>query len=237
LFPQPEVVNAITTDKESATPIVYVEGKTDSKILHVAWEKLYGETLMPFRIKPCDPLLETSPGGAGGAGTLSKRISTIPADNPHLAIAIFDRDKEGIDTYENLPKYFVESPSIEAKIAEHNRSAAFLLPVPPGKEKYAAMFNLYLEFYFSDEALEQRTEEGEGLKLRYPEIEVRVRKHGTPVLETKESDLPETRQIDAGKTVFAEQIVPTLDAAEFEPFRHLFERVQTVLTHLLGGTI
>lgn len=218
--------------EESTKPVIYVEGKTDQEILYTAWKKLYSDRPMKFVIKSCDPLLPSSSDGAGGAGTLVKLLSTVQPDSPHIAIGVLDRDKEGTDAYDKLPNYFEPSPQIEAKISQNRKSAAFLLPVPPGREGYAKYFNLYIEFYFSETALSQQTREGWGLEFRQPQIETRVRSKGAPILTVAPSNLPETRQVINGKTVFAEKIVPTLEPSEFESFRLIFEQIQRVLTHL-----
>ncbi|MDM8548470.1 response regulator [Desulfobacterales bacterium HSG2] len=218
--------------REYTQPVVYVEGKTDREILQVAWKKLFGETSMPFIIKACDPLPSGGSGGSGGAGTLESLIRTVQADSPCFVIGIFDRDSEGIKAYGKLPKYLEESPEAEAKIGENRKTAAFLLPVPPGKEDYVQCLNLCIEFYFSEAALSQKTAESWGLEFRYPDIETKIMRHGNPVISVEQSDLPGTREIMKGKTVFAEKIVPELDNSEFEPFRMIFEQIERVL-HLL----
>lgn len=218
--------------ENSRMPVVYVEGKTDVKILKTAWSKLF--TLnMPFEIKSSDPLPHNNSGGSGGADILATFLKAVRADSPHIAIGIFDRDKEGIDCYtKKFPKYFNENQNLEAKVSENQKSVAFLLPVPPEKQPYADCFNFYIEFYFSDTALEYRTEEGQGLEFSQPTIEKRIQTHGHPLLNERTSTLPHTRQINSGKKVFAEQIVPILAPTEFEPFRLIFDKIQDILDFL-----
>jgi hypothetical protein len=143
---------------------------------------------------------------------------------------MFDRDQEGINRYNKLPAYFRETAALEAKLSQNKRAAAFLLPVSPGREGY---FNLAIEFLFSDEALSLQTAGGFGLVFRQPDIEKRARCPGNPLIGLEQSDLPETRQIVGGKTVFAEQIVPTLDRREFEHFVLVFDKIHAILEHLL----
>jgi len=218
--------------EQSTNPVVYVEGKTDETILSVAWSKLFPNQPMPLDVKSCDPLPESADGGAGGADTLGKFLSTVRADSPHIAIGILDRDKQGITTYNRLPGYFEEVEEIGAKVSQSRKAAAFLLPVPPRREDYVHCLNLVVEFYFSEEALSRQTRAGHGLTFRQPTIEERVNCNGTPVLNKRPSDLPQTRQIVNGKTVFAETIVPALDPGEFEHFRLIFDRIHTILEHL-----
>ena len=225
----------------SNKPVVYVEGKTDSIILDTAWNKLYQEKEMPYIIKDCDPLPGDSPGGAGGAGgagTLASLISTIQSDSTNIVIGMFDRDDEGIRRFEKLPKYFKEISEINthspvgAKIVEHRKAAAFLLPVPPGKEKYAEYRNFYIEFYFGEAVLSKKTKEGLGLELRYPETELRIKGHGAPPIKTGTSTIPETRKVEKGKKIFSEKIVPELEISEFDPFKIIFEQIERVLDYL-----
>jgi hypothetical protein len=193
---------------------------------------MFPDTPRPFEVKHCDPLPENGDGGAGGAGTLKTLLSTVRADSPHLAIGILDRDQEGCKAYEKLPAYFDEIPDIEAKVSRNGRAAGFLLPVPAGREAYARLLNLYMEFYFGEEVLSLRNEQGNGLELEQPEIEQRLMSPGNPVLATERSNRAETRRISSGKSVFAEDIVPALDAEEFEHFALIFERVRQVIQYL-----
>jgi len=218
--------------QETTQPIIYVEGKTDREILLTAWNKLYGNNPMPFGIKDCNLLPEESEDIVAGASILGKFISTVRADNPHVAIGLFDRDKEGSDEYRSLPKYFTEIPEVEAKVSLNRKCAALLLPVPAGKELYSAYLNFSIEFYFGDTVLSQSTPEGWGLKFRYPEIETKIKRHGNPIIRVETSRINETREIIEGKTIFAERIAPQLAAIEFEPFRVLFEHILNLIKYL-----
>jgi len=215
---------------ESANPVVYVEGKNDEKILKTALEKLYHNQSMNFIIKNCDPLPDGANGGAGGAATLKRFLSTVRNDSPHVAIGIFDHDKEGKNTFESLPQYFLNVSNLNGvKRSRNKKAVAILLPVPEGKEEYANILNLYLEFYFSEEAMTKQNEDGRGLIIEQPEIESKVCLPGGPVIEKTRSTLPHTRQIKGGKSVFANDIVPNLDAEEFEPFRIIFDKIESIL--------
>ena len=217
----------------STIPVVYVEGKNDVQILKTAWAKLYTNN-MPFDIKSCDPLAEDSDGGAAGVDTLASFLKTVRADSPHFAIGIFDRDSKGTNIYNSLPRYFVEVESLDAKISKNHKAAAFLLPVPAHKQQYVDCYNFCIEFYFSDAALERRTNDDRGLGFRQPEIEKRVRSDGGPIIEVSLSDLPHTRQIVSGKTIFANNIVPSLHSDEFDLFTLVFEKIHAILSYLRG---
>lgn len=214
----------------SATPVVYVEGKNDVKILKTAWEKLFPNQHMNFNLKSCDPLPDGADGGAGGAVTLNRFLSTVRSDSPHIAIGIFDHDKAGKKAFESLPDYFLNVRGLNGVKRSRSKTAvALLLPVPDGKEEYAEISNLYIEFFFSEEALTRQNEGGQGLIIEQPEIEKRVCLQGGPVIEKTRSTLAYTRQIKEGKSVFADDIIPNLDSHEFENFRIIFDKIESIL--------
>ena len=225
-----EIQNLQSVLEKSQQPIVYVEGKTDEIILHSAWKKLFPNQNAIYQIKSCDPLSKTN-GSAGGCTTLAKFLSTVRSDSPHIAIGIFDQDKSGKDAFSSLPNYFKSISALEGvKISQNGKAIAFLLPVPPGRETYAEYFNLCIEFYFDDDVLSKKTNNDWGLVFEQPEIETRVRTNGAPILKVEKSNLPETRRIVKGKTVFAEKIVPLLKPGEFENFRLIFDKIQSILS-------
>lgn len=216
----------------STRPVIYVEGKTDATILNTAWQKLHPRDAQPFDIKCCDPLDQTGKGGAGGTGTLAKLLGTVRADSIHIAIGIFDRDGEGCKSYNGLPAYFVENGNLEAKISQNRRAAALLLPIPAGREAYADMGNLLIEFYFDDQVLEGRTPNGYGLGFTFPELFTTVDLPGRPVVETETCDLLECRRINSGKVEFAEHVVRDLEPLNFQAFEPLFQRLQQIVAYL-----
>jgi len=226
------------TASAATKPVLYVEGKTDRIILETAYRKLFPDKDATFLIRECD-VSPNSLGGTGGAGTLARLIGSTRPDSAHSALALFDRDKEGRDAYKHLPSYFMDRPEPNyqpGRIAQGGRAAALLLPIPPGREKYAELLNLPIEFLFEDAALERKTASGSGLEFRYPQLETRVKRHGSPVVQVTTSTLPETREIVAGKMTFAEEIVPTLPVEFFGAFQSLFWHVQDMLVVELGSS-
>lgn len=220
-------------------PVVYFEGKTDPIILTTAWKKLYGERPMPFEIRSCDPIPDLS-GGSGGTGTLKSLLSTV-GENSVYVIGIWDYDVPGKKSFCGLPNYFeeivlpgYESPNNTCKVLKNWKAAGFLLPIPPDKCTYVNYENFCIEFYFSENALQQHSLGGAGLSFEYPLITKQITTHqGKRIdLGKEENHILEARKITSGKIVFAEQVVPTLDTAEFEPFKILFEKIETVLTCL-----
>jgi hypothetical protein len=220
-------------------PVVYVEGKTDRLILNAAYKKLYPAERMPFVIKECD-VVGGAEGGSGGAQTLARLISSIRPDSSYAALALFDNDKEGIDAFSRLPKYFRERPSSEyhpGKVSDSGRAAALLIPAPEGRERYAELMNLSIEFLFEEDVLQLKNSEGRGLKFTFPELELRVRRNGNPVVEVKRSELLETREITDGKLVFASEVVPELDGSKFSGFRKLFWEIKDILLSEVKATL
>jgi hypothetical protein len=214
-------------------PVLYVEGKNDVTTLTHAWEKLNPSINLPFLIKSCNPIDNSDDEiSSAGEGTLKMLISTIPADNPKIAIAMFDRDTAGVNAYKKLPKLFKEDLSIDAKISINGTAAAFIIPIPPGKEGYAEVQNLLPEFYFSDSVFDMKTSQGHGLKLRQPTISSTLDINARPTLEKKTSESPYHKQIVNGKTVFAENIIPLLSSDEFSNFKYIFDKVESLIIML-----
>lgn len=210
----------------SRRPLIITEGKTDVAILSTAWEKLFPETPIPYMIRDCDPVAESVGGGNGGTKTLVKLISTISSDSPAPVIALFDRDKEGMDALNSLPAYFQSNSAGDLRWIEGGRAMAMLLPLPPGREEYERLNNLCIEFYFGDACLEKKNPGGLGLEFRFPEIETRIKRHGNPLIQTSKSTLLESREITSGKTIFATEIVPNLSTEDFQNFIILFTAIK-----------
>ncbi|MBB5412147.1 hypothetical protein HDG34_006118 [Paraburkholderia sp. HC6.4b] len=228
---QKELVALQSVARRATTPVVYVEGKTDRMILDIAYSKLFPNEKRPFLIKECD-VIGGAAGGAGGAQTLSRLISSIRQDSTYAALALFDHDKEGIDAYNKLPAYFCNRPQPQyrpGKISQSGRAAALLLPSSGGREKYSDLLNLSIEFLFEDEVLSLKNLSGKGLVFNFPDLEIRVKKNGNPLVEVRRSDLSETREIVGGKMEFAKDIVPALDAVHFHRFKNLFWMVKDIL--------
>jgi hypothetical protein len=222
--------------KEATIPVVYLEGKTDVDIVSIAWQRLRGDTPMPFSLKPCDPLSGVDDaGGAGGASTLERLLSTTGVESKNVVIGIFDRDYEGLyKGFNKLPAYFDPAPGLEdvAKMSRNRKAVAICLPVPPGKEGYTELDNLVLEFYFDEESLSKRTSEGWGLELDYPSEITYLELPSHPKVKRTECTKLEARRITSGKTVFAGEIVPTLPIPKFHNFRLLFDVIAQVLAIL-----
>jgi predicted ATPase len=218
--------------RSQTSPIFLVEGKWDAKILHEAWKKLFTNISMPFRLFSCDTTNEDSGEGSAGCGTLRLGLESVRADEP-LTVGIFDRDKEGCDKgFKCLNKNFkVASFSSDVKLQKTGTAAAILLPAPLGREDYAKVLNLPLEFYFDDTSLAKQMD-GKGLVLKSRKINQHIEGLLSGFDQT-ESHEPHHRQIEKNsKKHFAERVVPALPVEAFETFRPLFELIKKVFQEL-----
>lgn len=222
--------------------LLITEGKWDKLILETAWQKVYGGEDCPFEITLADP----SGTGAAGVDSLAKVIEGLLPQYKRIGIGIFDRDKQGIDAFNKLSKNrdFGLLNGDGAIIARTGKLAfAILLPVPLGREDYAECQNLSIEFMFPDEALEKRTADSRGLEFDLPEPDYLMTKNGKRIplenheLNLQPDKLKSRRKIVGGKDVFAQEIVPNLDASYFQAFEELFQIIERIVNIPLKGTI
>jgi predicted ATPase len=221
-------VERIRTEVEAAkSPVLVTEGKTDAAILTEARKRLGMKT--NYRIIPADPLGGDG-GGSGGVSAVIKCLESVRPDMP-ITLGVFDHDEEGVENgIKKLSKNFVKFDQQEyAWVQKKGTSGALTLPPPVGREAYATALNLTIEFYFSDEDLGQKVA-NRGLVFTQKEITRRVgRKALAPTLTTE----PEYRVPDnAGKTYFADKIVPSFQDESFSQFRPLFERIEEMFMEL-----
>lgn len=205
-------------------PVLYTEGITDVLILQTAWAKLYGEKERPFDIKSCNVLREED-GSAAGCDVLKDLLATTRPDCPQIVIGLFDRDKEGLKSYA-LNSNFVE---IEDGWKEHkNKHAhAIVLPIPPGKESFAELDNLCIEFYFEKEYIDVRIDD-KGLELEA--IPITQQFNGKTIDKLVSTELHFHQIKKNSKRFFAETVVPTLPEKAFEAFGMVFDLIERILT-------
>jgi hypothetical protein len=205
-------------------PVLLTEGKTDAVILKTAWEKLRGGT-PPFEIKSCNVLLAEDTNDAAGAGQLAMCLRTVMADQPNVVIGLFDRDMEGERSW-NLDANFIANKSLpEVRTAKNGKAHGILMPIPANGEDLATAKNLPIEFMFTREALATRVN-GRGLILEAIPVVVQC---GATVIERKDGTELWQMKIKSGKTVFAEQVVPTLPPEAFDQFEKIFVLVEAVI--------
>lgn len=221
------LANVIPAIEDKLT--VYTEGQTDMLIFQTAWRKLYSNEECLFKIKS----VEMKPGFSGGVNALVDELNTHRKEHG-IVIGIFDRDADGIKSYNKLHAEFVVKDNI--KISTDRSAGAFLLPIPSGKEKLAELGKLWIENMFSETVQKTKTSDGRGLIFEYSPRVLREVIGDKVVKETKitEESL-ETATIKDGKKIFAEQIIPELPNEEFENFKLVFDLIEQTINLLQTG--
>lgn len=218
-------------------PLVLVEGVTDVAILETAWTKLNPGVAIPFLIRSADPLENVPGGGGGGTGSLAKAIESIhPADDRH-ALAVFDHDLEGIKTFDGLSKNFkMQAGGTYEKRHANGYAAALTLAVTDENLPAVDAKNLCIEYLFDDNVLQLKDDDGRCLEFKDQELAVNasgkklaLTAEQQQVLADALGDLSAYRTISDGKKIFADNIVPTLNAEKFHRFKALFGRIKQAL--------
>ncbi len=215
--------------KDSKKSLLLVEGKTDKKIIEIAWRKLRSSAI-PFRIRVADPAAD---GSTGGTGMLAKTIEGVHPDDGRCCVALFDQDAEGIKNYEALSKNFTKMKGENCiKVHVNKVSYGMLLPAPEFRKEYVLAKNHMIEFMFSDEVLQKKID-GIGLHFKKPIANIVI--NGVQVIDSSQyllpgvnSDFSAFRKIHNGKDHFAENIVPTLGKSDFSEFENLFSILESI---------
>ncbi len=188
--------------------IVVTEGKTDKKILEIAWEKLYPGVLCPFAFF-CSGIQIDEHHRTGNADSVRRTIQFLSTFFTDLKIVgLFDNDREGYCQYKSLsPEIFV-SHSIDQDHRKHLSRSIYgvVLSVPDFRRVFVNQTSVtqryfVIEHYFSDEILEAN-----GLK-------------GEPIL-----DGVEIFEIIGNKDSFADR-ASNLDSDAFQHFSLLFDNI------------
>jgi predicted ATPase len=227
-----EVEATLTAINRERSPVLLTEGKWDVAILTDAWKRLYPSKSCPFRIMTCDTLPNDPAQGSGGVSTLRACLETVRPDEP-ITVGLFDHDTEGCKKgFQGLNANFAVSPTDdEVSLQRAGTAGAILLPVVAGREKYAEVLNLLIEFYFDDRHLNQKVN-GRGLVLYQPEVEQTLVGTGQKLGRVVASEL-HLRRIDPdSKKAFVENVLPTFPNDAFKNFAGLLAKVQTVIGEL-----
>lgn len=215
------------TLKISQKPVVLTEGKTDAKILNVAWEKLF-DYECPYDIKSCNLLEEDSRENAiAGAGILNKILCSIRYDSGRIVIGMFDNDKAGIKEFELDANYkYVDGKSWKAH--KNKQGYAFVIPASSELKRIADVQNLSIEFLFDYETL-QKEVGGKRLILDRPRAITRINGIEIEAKEAEDSYWYMSKIQDSSKTDFAFHVVPTFEKEKFENFRPIFSIISEIL--------
>ncbi|MDD3897204.1 MAG: hypothetical protein PHU04_05225 [Candidatus Peribacteraceae bacterium] len=203
--------------------LIITEGKTDEVILTAAWDKLYPQERMPFRI--VSSALKRG-GGDGGAGVLSTVLDATTSNQNAKIIGIYDRDNEGINQFHGRASSHWNDVDDALKSAHDSKTYAVLLPVPKGREVHETEKILCIEYYFTDEIL-QKFFPGSKKEARIMRdkngIQIRD-ENGSPVVQ----DIVLISNNSNAKTNFANSIVPKLRQQDFANFKVLFDRIKMI---------
>ncbi|WP_129139582.1 ATP-dependent nuclease [Modicisalibacter coralii] len=202
------VLNEIENSRDK--PIVLTEGKTDQKILEVAWGKLNGDAEMPFSIVSSGIHFDEN-SRTGNADTVRRSLEYLANIVDHKVIGLFDNDREGNECFRGLNKQIFEDHEIAKQVRKHRTKEIYgvTLPVPAFRSHFvneAVLTQRYfvMEHYFSDEILDANNLKDDPIL------------QGTDVFNIK-----------GNKNSFSE-ICSNISPAEFESFRLLFDQLNAV---------
>lgn len=193
---------------ERSKIIVITEGKTDKKLLEIAWNKLNPDIDCPFKFISSGIQIDEN-SRTGNAGSVRRTIQTLSTFFSDLKIiGLFDNDREGYEQFNSLQPGVFEIHSFEQNHRKHLAKNIFgmVLTVPEFRESYINNTSytqryFVIEHYFSDDILEQSNMKGESIL------------QGVPIFEIK-----------GNKNNFA-AYVEELNHNEFSNFKLLFDNV------------
>jgi AAA15 family ATPase/GTPase len=193
---------------ERSKIILITEGKTDKKILEVAWNKLNPHTDCPFKFI-CSGIQIDESTRTGNADSVRRTIQTLSTFFTDLKIiGLFDNDREGYQQFNSLQPGVFEAHSFDQNHRKHleKNIFGFVLTIPEFRQAYINSTSytqryFVIEHYFSDQVLEQSNLKGETIL------------QGVPIFEIK-----------GNKSAFSESL-ENLEAIEFSNFQLLFDNL------------
>lgn len=173
---------------ERSKIIVITEGKTDKKLLEVAWSKLNPDTECPFKFISSGIQIDEN-SRTGNADSVRRTIQTLSTFFSDLKIiGIFDNDREGYEQFNSLQPGVFEAHSFDQNHRKHLEKNIFgmVLPLPEFRKSYtnnASYTQRYfvIEHYFSDDVLEQSNMKGESILQDVPIFEIKGNKNNFSV--------------------------------------------------------
>jgi AAA15 family ATPase/GTPase len=197
-------------ENNDGTPLILTEGKTDQKILTIAWHKLYGEGAIPYKIISSGIQISED-SRTGSADTVRRSLEYLSTLTDQKVIGIFDNDREGNECFKGLNSQIFEPHNLVNNIRKHLTKEIYgiLLPVPLNRVGFVTATSLtqrylVIEHYFSNEILGANNMQGDS------------------ILNT------EVFEIQGNKNIFAERC-EELAPENFECFRLLFESVDGLI--------
>ncbi len=198
-------------ENPSEVPLILTEGKTDQKILTIAWSKLYPDILLPFEIISSGLQIDENC-RTGSAESVRKSLEYASTISDKTIIGLFDNDQEGNVRFKGLSREIFEAHSLVNRSRKHLSKNIFglTLPVPNHRTAFINEQSLNqryiaIEHFFSDHVLESYNMKGESI---LPESEV--------------------FEIVGNKNNFSQSCVD-IDPEEFESFRELFDGLSSLI--------
>jgi predicted ATPase len=206
--------------KSTNRPVLFTEGVSDAEIVEIAWRKLNGDTLCPFEIIQCFD-----------RGHLRKQLNKdelYQNHNGRLFFGLFDFDEAygdwarvgGLKAHQVAAGQF-EQPNVEHGLICQRKGFpgyAILVPVPAGSSVRGQVCNTTTGNTFGEQS----------------SFAIELLFHDVPGLEAHFAVDPEHpagwRRFITDKVGFAQNVVPGIDAAHFEPFRPIFDFIQAKIT-------
>ena len=155
---------------EDDKPIILTEGKTDKRLIEVAWNKLNPDIEIPYHI--------VSP----GLNTVNDDERTASADSVRRAleyastfldkkiVGIFDNDREGRERFKGLSNNIFEPYLAQSDVRKHQTKDIWgvSLPVPQFRSGFITENSItqryfVIEHYFENEILEEFNMKGENI--------------------------------------------------------------------------
>jgi AAA15 family ATPase/GTPase len=165
---------------ERSKIIVITEGKTDKKLLEIAWDKLYPGIECPFKFISSGIQIDENT-RTGNADSVRRTIETLSTFFSDLKIVgLFDNDREGYEQFKGLRQAVFEPHNLGQNHRKHLEKDIFglVLPIPAFRENYINPTSLtqryfVIEHYFSDEFLELSNMKGESILPAVPIFEIK----------------------------------------------------------------
>ncbi|OCJ04357.1 hypothetical protein A6U87_16100 [Rhizobium sp. AC44/96] len=209
-------------------PVVLTEGRTDAKILQTAWEKLYGDKDIPFKIRSCETSAGDTGSGNGGAQSLAVCLKGVAADHPHTVVGLFDYDDAGIREHKidrNFADVEINEKSVRRGI--NGKAYAALLPAPSFRSDCEKYKNMPIEYLFEDDFLNIKVDE-KGLDLKLKQASLKL---GDEMIRLNLDDHTHFKEVSGSKSYFADTVVPTFPKEAFKGFEGVFALLIAIIEH------
>ncbi|MCE1169566.1 MAG: AAA family ATPase [Sphingobacteriia bacterium] len=197
------------SELERSKIIVITEGKTDKRLLEIAWSKLNPDSECPFKFISSGIQIDENT-RTGNADSVRRTIETLSTFFSDLHIVgLFDNDREGYEQFKGLRQGVFEPHNLVQNHRKHldKNIYGIVLPVPGFRANYInpdsfTQRYFVIEHYFPDEILQLNTMIGESI---LPDVQI--------------------FEIKGDKNLFS-RVVENLESDKFSNFTLLFETIE-----------